>query len=133
MKLKRDEFFKLNKSFESLASTQYNKYFLHAVSFNKKQLISVIEEVSSKAKDVYTKEYYEFDKELKNSKSQEEFDFKIEKYKPFIDEFVEKEKDFKDFLNEEIEIELKKIKFEHIPESLEKSVYENLEIIFEEP
>jgi len=141
MKLKRDEFYKLNKNLVNIDSKKYNKYFLFMVSYNKKLLEPIVEEIELKAKNVYTKEFYEYqnrsnkileeykDKELIQQefiKLQEEFKESIEIFKISIPEF-------ETWINEEIELELRKIEFAHVPDELEKSVYDSLEILFLEP
>lgn len=141
MKLNRDKFYKLYKDMLNLDSKKYNKYFLFMISYNKKLLEPIIEEIELKAKNTYTKEFYDYqnrsnkifdqyqDKELIQQefiKLQEEFKEEIEIFKKSIPEF-------ETWINEEIELELRKIEFIHVPDELEKSVYDSLEILFMEP
>lgn len=141
MKLSRDRFYKLNKDILNIDSKKYNKYFLFMISYNKKLLEPIVEEIETKAKNVYTKEFYEYqnrsnkifeqyqDKELIQQefiKLQEEFKQSIEIFKVSIPEFEK-------WVAEEIELELRKIEFVHVPDELEKSVYDSLEILFMEP
>lgn len=141
MKLKRDEFYKLNKNLLNIESKKYNKYFLSMVSYNKRMLEPIIEEIELKAKNTYTKEFYEYqnrsnkifeeyqDKEL----IQQEFIKLNEEFKSPIENFKTSIPEFENWISEEIELELRKIEFVHVPDELEKSVYESLEILFLEP
>ncbi len=141
MKLSRDRFYKLNKDMLNIDSKKYNKYFLFMISYNKKLIEPIVEEIELKAKDVYTKEFYEYQRrsnKIFESHQDEETianEFKIlnEEFKESIETFKVKIPEFEKWISEDIELELRKIEFVHVPDELEKSVYESLEILFMEP
>lgn len=141
MKLSRDRFYKLNKDMTNIDSKKYNKYFLFMISYNKKLIEPIVEEIELKAKDVYTKEFYEYQRRSNNifeSHQDEETianEFKIlnEEFKESIETFKTSIPEFEKWISEDIELELRKIEFVHVPDELEKSVYESLEILFMEP
>jgi hypothetical protein len=141
MKLSRDRFYKLNKDMLNIDSKKYNKYFLFMISYNKKLIEPIVEEIELKAKDVYTKEFYEYQRrsnKIFESHQDEETianEFKIlnEEFKESIETFKISIPEFEKWISEDIELELRKIEFVHVPDELEKSVYESLEILFMEP
>lgn len=141
MKLSRDRFYKLNKDMLNIDSKKYNKYFLFMISYNKKLIEPIVEEIELKAKDVYTKEFYEYQRrsnKIFESHQDEETianEFKIlnEEFKESIEIFKISIPEFEKWISEDIELELRKIEFVHVPDELEKSVYESLEILFMEP
>lgn len=141
MKLSRDRFYKLNKDMLNIDSKKYNKYFLFMISYNKKLIEPIVEEIELKAKDVYTKEFYEYQRrsnKIFESHQDEETianEFKIlnEEFKESIETFKISIPEFEKWISEDIELELRKIEFVHVPDELEKSVYDSLEILFLEP
>ncbi len=141
MKLSRDRFYRLNKDMLNIDSKKYNKYFLFMISYNKKMLESIVEEIELRAKNVYTKEFYEYqnrsNKIFETYKDEEtitnEFKNLNEEFKDSIEKFKIDIPEFEKWISEDIELELRKIEFAHVPDELEKSVYESLEILFMEP
>ena len=131
MKLKRDLFFKLYKVMNEIDSKQYNKYFLKSISFNKKQLKEMIEDINLKSSVIYTEKYFNLKRDFEQVTSEEQAKYLSESNKEYIEEIGKKEKEFVDYVSEEIEIELETIKFEHVPEMIHSDVYNTLEILFE--
>jgi len=139
MKLTRDEAFKLFKTIENFDSKQYNKYFLYAIFSNKKLLIPIIEEIVIKSKESTTKAFLDFQNKYNSLKSDDENELNklrqdlVNENIEILNESNELGNKFNKWIYEEIELDLKMIAFEHIPEQIDISIYNDLSIIFLDP
>ena len=138
MKLTRDAAFRLFKTIEDINSKIYNKYFLYSIFSNKKILIPLVDEVSQKSREIYSDDFREFQKKYDlikydDNDAKEKYDALISEYSDTLKEINDKELIFKDWIMEEIELDLKTIEFVHIPEEIDAKLYTELSIIFMDP
>ena len=138
MKLTRDAAFRLFKTIEDINSKIYNKYFLYSIFSNKKILISLLDEVSQKSREIQSDKFREFQKKYDlikydDNDAKEKYDALISEYSDTLKEINDKELIFKDWIMEEIELDLKTIEFVHIPEEIDAKLYTELSIIFMDP
>lgn len=138
MKLTRDAAFRLFKTIEDINSKIYNKYFLYSIFSNKKILIPLVDEVSQKSREIYSDKFREFQKKYDlikydDNDAKEKYDALISEYSDTLKEINDKELIFKDWIMEEIELDLKTIEFVHIPEEIDAKLYTELSIIFMDP
>lgn len=139
MKLTRDAAFKLYKTIETFDSKQYNKYFLYAIFSNKKILIPVVEEIVERSKTSVTPDFKEFQDKYNSLKSDDVEELSklrqelVELYSDALKETNELGIQFNNWVNEEIELDLKTISFEHIPEQIDIKIYDALSVIFLDP
>lgn len=140
MKLTRDRFYKIYKSVIELDSKKYNKHFLLSCSIIKKTLLPYITIIEEKAKESFTPEYNSFRisyeelvKEYQETPT-EELGKKIEllfvENSKVIETYKKKDQEFGLWVNEEIELEIKQIPFEYVPEEIDKNVFDQLEDLF---
>lgn len=160
MKLTRDSAFKLNKALTELDAKKYSKYFLLAITNAKKTLGAIVEDIDTHAKNISFKEYDDVAKERfeilkKYSDKNEDGTPKVsndriyvsdenkeacqieinelfEKNKVILDKFDENSKAFDKYILEEIDVDLIKVSFKHIPDELEESVFETLSVFIKE-
>lgn len=138
MKLTRDAAFRLFKTIEDINSKIYNKYFLYSIFSNKKILIPLVDEVSQKSREIYSDKFREFQKKYDlikydDNDAKEKYDALISEYSDTLKEINDKELIFKDWIMEEIELDLKTIEFVQIPEEIDAKLYTELSIIFMDP
>lgn len=143
MELTRETIYKIYKTIKALDSRKYNKYFLLACSINKKTLEPFVEIIEKKANEIYSPEFVSFQREYEpllneyQSAQTEELEKKINELvssnSKVIEDYQTKDLEFSIWIKESVEIELKQISFEHVPDELEKDVFDSFVVLFQEP
>jgi hypothetical protein len=142
MKLTRETLYKIHKTIKELDTKIYNKYFLMACYANKKTLESFVIEIETSAQGIITPEFVTFKNsydslvaEFKQTPS-DELDNKIRELVDsnitVIEEHQKRDSAFVSWLKEEVEVELKQISFDNIPEELSKDVFDSLVVLIQE-
>lgn len=143
MELTRETVYKIYKTIKALDSRKYNKYFLLACSINKKTLEPFVEIIEKTANEIYSQEFVSFQKEYDiliseykkepNTELEQKLITLLEDNKECVVEYQKKDSEFSVWIKETVEIELKQISFEHVPDELEKDVFDSLVVLFQEP
>lgn len=158
--MKRYKIVELKKSLEELKQDKkYNKYVLFSIVKTLKTLEPIIAEIIKEEGKLYSDEYKTYensrisllkvyaDKDengepiINNNSVQvthryNEFEVEFNKLKEnnkeILESTLEKSKSFNEYMEEEIEVEITKFKFEYMPDELLPSEYITLEKLLEE-
>lgn len=142
MKLTRETLYKIYKTIKELDTKIYNKYFLMACYANKKSLEPFVVEIETSAQEIITQEFINFKNsydslvaEFKETPS-DELENKIKEFvdsnMTVIEEHQKRDSEFGSWIKEEVEVELKQISFDNIPEELSKDVFDSLVVLIQE-
>ncbi len=142
MELTRETVYKIYKTIKELDSRKYNKYFLLACSINKKTLEPFVGEIEKRANEIYSPNFVSFQrlyepmvKEYQETKSEEleqRINTLVNENKEHIESYQKKDYEFSVWIKGSVEIELKQISFEHVPDELDKDVFDSLVALFQE-
>lgn len=146
MKLTRETLYKIYKTIKELDPKIYNKYFLMACYANKKVLETFVIDIETKAQEIITEEFVKFrnsyDSLVAEFKQSTDDVAKVElenKIKELVDsnvtvieEHQKRDSEFVSWIKEEVEVELKPISFDNIPEELSKDVFDSLVVLIQE-
>lgn len=140
MKLTRDRFYKIHKTIVELDSKKYNKHFLLTCSVIKKSLFSLVGEIEERARELITPEYNVFKnsydvlvkeyRETPTEDLQNKIETLIEENSEVLETYRKKDQEFGVWVNEEIELDIKQIAFEYVPEEISKETFDQLEDLF---
>ena len=140
MKLSRDRFYKIYKTIVELDSKKYNKHFLLNCSVIKKTLLPYISAIEETARELITPEYNEFKnsydglvKEYQESPTDEQrikIENLIQENSEVLEVYRKKDQEFGMWINEEVDVEIKQIPFEYVPEEIDKNIFDQLEDLF---
>lgn len=140
MKLTRDRFYNIYKTIVELDSKKYNKHFLLSCSIIKKTLIQYISIIEERARGLITPEYNAFKnsydslvKEYQESPTDEQrikIETLIQENSEVLESYRKKDQEFAVWINEEIEIDIKQIPFEYVPDEIDKQAFDKLEDLF---
>lgn len=146
MKLTRETLYKIYKTIKDLDTKIYNKYFLMTCYANKKALESFVVEIETSAQEIITQEFINFKnsydslvaefKQATDTVAKDELEDKIREFvdsnKTVIEEHQKRDSEFVSWIKEEVEVELKQISFDIIPEELSKDVFDSLVVLIQE-
>lgn len=142
MKLTRETLYKMYKTIKELDTKSYNKYFLMNCYTNKKTLEPFVVEIEKSAQGILTPEFVNFKNsydtflgEYQKTPSVElENTIKelIDANKSVVEEYQKRDSEFVVWLKEEVEVELKHISFDNLPEELDKDVFDSLVALIQE-
>lgn len=140
MELTRETIYNIYKTIKELDSKKYNKYFLLTCSINKKTLEPFVDIIEKKAKEIYSPNFIAFQKvyeplvrEYQETRSEElesRINSLVNENKETIETYQKKDLEFSIWIKESVEIDVKEIAFEHVPDELEKSVFDSLVVLF---
>jgi hypothetical protein len=143
MELTRDAIYKIYKTIKNLDSRKYNKYFLLACSNNKKILESYVESIEKRANEIYSPNFIAFQKLYEplireyqvnpTTELSDKINSLVNENKETIEAYQKKDLEFSVWIKEFVEIEIKQISFDHVPDELEKDVFDSLVVLFQEP
>jgi len=142
MELTRETVYKIYKTIKGLDSKVYNKYFLLACSINKKYLEPLIEIIEKKASDIYTSNFVSFKTSYDflvneyqsnpNVETETKLNTLINENKEIIEEHQKRDLEFSVWVKEIVNVDVKQISFDHVPDELEKDVFDSLVVLFQE-